>query len=224
MLVAPDHQIEEVGEVGFRQPAVLGVLVVVLMDAHDVEPVVFLRAGLEEFDFAVAEGVVEALIADVAHTVECELRVAFLEEHGFDDDIVGFWGASVVVDETGHLEDVESGEVTFLQDISITILVRWSGYTYTRRIIMIPMNREDRNRHINIRILIVDMIELPAYHQPLHPLQPSRHSHSPIKLLTGITQHLQLTRLLAITVHTQTAHHLIHRLAAGLVVVEEVAS
>ena len=89
---------------------------------------------------------------------------------------------------------------------------------------MIAVDREDRYRHIDIRILVVDMIELPASDQQLHALHThSPLTNSPIKLLARIAQHLQLARLLAITIHAQTPHHLVHRLPAGLVVVEEVA-
>ena len=67
--------------------------------------------------------------------------------------------------------------MTFLRAVSIVIQLTRSDYTYTRRVVMIAMDREDRYRHIDIRILVVDMIELSASDQPLHTL-PTHTRHS----------------------------------------------
>lgn len=70
---------------------------------------------------------------------------------------------------------------------------------------MIPMNAEHRNRHIDIRILVIDM------------------TAGALKLQTRIAQHLDLARLLPVAVLPQRLHHLVHGLPARLVIVEQVA-
>lgn len=69
--------------------------------------------------------------------------------------------AAIIVDQAGNLEKVEGGEGTFLTDLSELIGGLGAGTAHPRRIIMIPMNSKDRNRHIDVRIFIVDMIEEP---------------------------------------------------------------
>ena len=70
---------------------------------------------------------------------------------------------------------------------------------------MIAVDREDWNGHVDIWVLVVDVIECTG------------------KLLAGITEHLQLARFLAIAVHAQASHDLIHGLAGWLVLMEEIA-
>lgn len=67
---------------------------------------------------------------------------------------------------------------------------------------MIAMDRKNRYSNINIRILVIDMIEGPRNVM----LAQNTSSRSlcdeaiPLKILTPITQHLQLARFLAIAV------------------------
>lgn len=90
---------------------------------------------------------------------------------------------------------------------------------------MISVYRKHRYRDIDIGIFIVDIVERPTP----HPSAPSSiclllEPHLPLKVLTRITKHFQLARLLPIAIHPQRPHDLIHRLSRRLVVVEEIAS
>ena len=51
----------------------------VLMDTHEVEPVVLLPAGLEEFDFVVTKCPEQSLISNIAHTIQSKFGLAFLQ-------------------------------------------------------------------------------------------------------------------------------------------------
>jgi hypothetical protein len=76
------------------------------MDGHQIEPIALLGIWSEELHSSVAEGTEEALVSDIAHAVQRELRMPFLEENGFDRDIIRLGGAAVVVHQTRDLKEV----------------------------------------------------------------------------------------------------------------------
>lgn len=51
----------------------------ILMYAHDIKPVLLLCAWLKEFDFTVAERPEKTFISDIAHTIQSQLCLAFLQ-------------------------------------------------------------------------------------------------------------------------------------------------
>lgn len=58
------------------------------MDEEDVEPVLGAIGRREQLDTVVVELVVESLISNVAHPVECEFRVSLLEQDRLDLETV----------------------------------------------------------------------------------------------------------------------------------------
>lgn len=114
------------------------------MDAHEVEPITLLGTGLEEPDLAISKGPEQALVTDVAHTIKSKLRATFLQEYRFDGNFVGFRHTTIIIDQSCHLKQIQC---------RVMLLTLSSG------IIMISMNRENRNGNIDILILIIDMIE-----------------------------------------------------------------
>lgn len=89
-------------------------LLLILVYAHEVEPVVFLCCRLEELDLAVTECPEKSFIPDIAHAVQGQLRVSFLQQYWLDLDVVGFRCASVVIDQTRNLQDIKCSIVPFL--------------------------------------------------------------------------------------------------------------
>lgn len=67
---------------------------------------------------------------------------------------------------------------------------------------MIAMDGKNRYSNINIRILVIDMIESPneCHVIPEQILTSLCDEAIPLKILTPITQHLQLARFLTIAV------------------------
>ena len=51
----------------------------VLMDGHQIKPVIFLHGRLEELDFAISKSPEKAFISDVTHTVQRQLGPSFLQ-------------------------------------------------------------------------------------------------------------------------------------------------
>ena len=71
---------------------------------------------------------------------------------------------------------------------------------------MVPMDGKDRDPHVDVQILIIHMVK------------------GTLEILTGITEHLQLTRFITQAVHPDRAHHLVHGLPGRLVLVEQIPS
>ena len=58
------------------------------MDAHQVEPIIFLGAGLVKFYFTIPKSAKQSFIPNVTHTIQCQFCPSFLEQNGLDGDIV----------------------------------------------------------------------------------------------------------------------------------------
>ena len=119
VFVTPDDEIQKVWQKALWDVIGRTVCVVILMYAEEIEPVVLLHARLEELDTSISPGSKEAFVTDIAETVQCELCISLLEEDGLDLDVVGFRGAAVVVDETRHLQEVESSQMPLLCGVSM---------------------------------------------------------------------------------------------------------
>ena len=76
----------------------------ILVDAHEIKPIVLLGSRLEKFDFSVTKRPEQTLVPNVAHAIEGQLCVSFLQEDGLDLDIVRFESSSIVVDQARCLE------------------------------------------------------------------------------------------------------------------------
>lgn len=74
------------------------------MHTHEVEPLIFLCAWLEELDVAIAKVSEQTLIADIAHTIQSEFSSTFLQQNRFDRDFVSLLMSPIVVDQSGYLE------------------------------------------------------------------------------------------------------------------------
>jgi hypothetical protein len=93
------------------------------------------------------------------------------------------------------------------------------GKPYSRGIVVITVDRENRYRNIDVRILVVDMIEGTSSH--VSPVTAeSEKVPIPLKGLAGIAEHFQLTGLLSKAIHPQRPHNLIHGLPRRLVLVK----
>ena len=77
--------------------------------------------------------------------------------------------------------------------------------TLSGGVIMVAMDRENRNSHIDVEIFVIHMVECP------------------LEVFTGVTEHFQLTGLIAQTVHPDRAHYLVHGFSGRLVLVKEIA-
>jgi hypothetical protein len=62
--------------------------ILILVYAHQVEPLVFLRTGLEEFDFPISKRSKQTFVTDVAHTIQSEFGTAFLEKNWLNFNLV----------------------------------------------------------------------------------------------------------------------------------------
>ena len=80
-------------------------------------------------------------------------------------------------------------------------------------IVVISMDGKYRDSDIDVLVLVVDMVESAVAVSVCIGLIQCFNECSPSELLACITQHLDLTRLVAIAVLSQTAHDLVHRLA-----------
>lgn len=84
------------------------IYILILMDAHQIEPILLLCAWLEEFDLAIAKCPEQTLIPYIAHAVQSELGLSFLQQDRLDHNIVGFRCSTVVVDQTSCLKKIQS--------------------------------------------------------------------------------------------------------------------
>ncbi len=123
MLVPPYDQIQEIRQEVFREIACFGIRMtnvrlanergipalnsLVLMHAHQIEPITLLQVRLKELDLAVPECAKQALVSDIAEAIQRELRAALLEEHWLHGDVVRLGRAPVVVDKPGDLQQVQ---------------------------------------------------------------------------------------------------------------------
>mmetsp|Transcript_74358 Transcript_74358/g.155027 ORF Transcript_74358/g.155027 Transcript_74358/m.155027 type:complete len:249 (-) Transcript_74358:37-783(-) len=112
-------------------------LVPILVQNQDVEPLLRIGWGLES-NLPVLEGPVQALISDVAKTIEGDLATAFSHEHRLDDDVLEVLRATEVVHEGGYLQQVRSAEVAL-----------------PARIVVVAVDHEHGGLHIDIRVLVV---------------------------------------------------------------------
>jgi hypothetical protein len=113
VLMTPDNQIEEFWKEIFREKACFGVgvamqwlimakcerrgNVLILVYAHQVEPLVFLRTRLEELDFSISKRSKQSFVTDVTQTIQSEFGPAFLKKHWLDFDSVRLWSPAIVV-------------------------------------------------------------------------------------------------------------------------------
>ncbi len=88
------------------------------MHTHDIEPIRGLSRRTKKFDFAISERPKKSLVADVAHAIECELSTPLLKQEGLNFDVVGLVSSPVVIDESNYLEDVERGQMAFLDSVT----------------------------------------------------------------------------------------------------------
>lgn len=79
----------------------------ILMNAHQIEPVLLLCTRLKKLDLSVSKGSKQAFISNIAHTIQGKLRLALLQQDWLDDNIIRFRGPSVVVEQTGNLEQIQ---------------------------------------------------------------------------------------------------------------------
>eukprot|EP00411_Alexandrium_monilatum_P079144 CAMPEP_0175625248 /NCGR_PEP_ID=MMETSP0096-20121207/70370_1 /TAXON_ID=311494 /ORGANISM="Alexandrium monilatum, Strain CCMP3105" /LENGTH=438 /DNA_ID=CAMNT_0016930577 /DNA_START=149 /DNA_END=1462 /DNA_ORIENTATION=+ len=143
VLMAPDDKVQEVGQHLLMNGGLVGhtalvALVPVLMQDHDVEPVLRVRGRLEA-DLSGLEGPVEPLVADVPQAVNRQLRPPLPHEHGSHDDVLEVLRAAKVVHEAGHLQEVSRTEVAL-----------------TARIVMVAVDHEEGDLHVGVDVLVVD--------------------------------------------------------------------
>ena len=81
--------------------------VLILMNAHQVEPILLLRTRSKELDLPVPERSEKSLISYITHTIQCQLGLPLLQQHRLYDDIVRFWSPSVVIDKSRYLQQIQ---------------------------------------------------------------------------------------------------------------------
>lgn len=190
VLVAPDDEVEPLGDhrlVDARVAAAARVAVLVEHEDGEVRRAV-LRRGPEERHALLLPEAVQALVADVAQAVERDARGALAQEHGVELDGVGAVAAAEVVDESRDREDVERGERV---DAAVA-----------RRVVVVPVDGEDRQRDGRVRVLEVD---------------------APGREVRGlVAEDLERDGRVAQRVAPEESHRLVQRAPARLVVVEQV--
>ncbi len=72
--------------------------VLILVNAHQVEPVHHLGARLKKFHLSVPKGPKKPLVSDIAHAVQSKLGLPLLQQYRLDNYVIGFWGPPVVVE------------------------------------------------------------------------------------------------------------------------------
>lgn len=92
--------------------------VLVLVDAHEVEPILLLRARPIELDLSITKGAKEPLIPNIAHPIQSKLGSTFLQQNGLDKNIVRLWCPSVVIDESRNLQQIKRSQMSFLVSVS----------------------------------------------------------------------------------------------------------
>jgi hypothetical protein len=116
--------------------------VVVLVDRQEIEEIGLLLAWPVEPDLVVPEGAVHALVPDVAQAVQGQLGFPFLQQDRLHMDVVRLGNATEVVDQPGHLQQVEGTIVAV-----------------AARVVVIPVDREHGDGDVDVGILVVDMGE-----------------------------------------------------------------
>mmetsp|Transcript_116158 Transcript_116158/g.339718 ORF Transcript_116158/g.339718 Transcript_116158/m.339718 type:complete len:252 (+) Transcript_116158:895-1650(+) len=143
MLVAPDDEVQETGQhllvdAGFCEHAPLVALVPILVQDHDVEPVLWVRWRLEA-DLPCLEGPMQPLVADVSQAVDRQLCSTLAEQHRLYDYVLEILGAPKVVHQAGHLQEVARTEVGV-----------------STRVVVVAMDHEEGDLHVGVHILVVD--------------------------------------------------------------------
>lgn len=68
------------------------------MNAHEIEPVLFLGAWLEELDLSISKSSEKSLVPYVTHTIQRQFSLAFLQQYGLYEYIIRFRGPPIIVD------------------------------------------------------------------------------------------------------------------------------
>mmetsp|Transcript_16484 Transcript_16484/g.57662 ORF Transcript_16484/g.57662 Transcript_16484/m.57662 type:complete len:213 (+) Transcript_16484:1645-2283(+) len=143
VLMAPDHQIQKAGQHLLVDARLVGsttfvALVPVLVQYHDVEPLLGIRRRLEA-DLPRLKGSIQALVADVAEAVKRDLRPTFAHKHRLHHDVLQILGATEVVDEAGDFKQVCCTQVAL-----------------AARVVVVPVDHEHRKFDVHVGVLIVD--------------------------------------------------------------------
>ena len=82
---------------------VVASLLLVLMDAHKVEPVMLLSTSLEKLKLPISESSEQPFISDIAHSVESKFGLSLLKQNWFNQYVIGFGSSSIVINEPRYL-------------------------------------------------------------------------------------------------------------------------
>ena len=77
---------------------------------------------------------------------------------------------------------------------------------------MVSVYGKDRDGYVDIRVLVVDVIESSGSFLILSRTLPGRVVSIPFKGFSLVTQHLQLAWFLSQTIHPQRSHDVVHGL------------
>ena len=87
--------------------------------------------------------------------------------------------------------------------------------THSCRIVVVSMDRKDRDRYIDIGVFVVDMIESSDKLSTFAREWNRSLTYLPFESFGLVAQHLQLARLLSQTIHPQRSHDMVHGLPGG---------
>ncbi len=79
-------------------------LLLVLVDTHEVEPILLLCTRLVKLNLAVSEGSEQTFVSNVAHAIQSKFGLPLLQQDRLHLDVVGFGSSTVVIDEARYLE------------------------------------------------------------------------------------------------------------------------
>jgi hypothetical protein len=71
--------------------------VLVLMNSHEIEPIIRLHIWPKELDLAIPKGPKEPLVSHIAHPIQRQLGVSLLQQHRFDGDVVRLRGTAIII-------------------------------------------------------------------------------------------------------------------------------
>ena len=145
VFMSPDYQVEELRNHAFRDGvpsthAEVHPFVFVLVDDENVEPVVFVLQRSLEFYLLVFECHVKSLIFHVADAEQCDLRQPFSEQNRLYSYFFYISNLSEIIDVVILTHKVYVAEVF-----------------EAARVVMVPVDHEDRHRYRQILIHIVSV-------------------------------------------------------------------
>lgn len=80
----------------------------ILVDAHQIKPILLLGTRLKKLDLPVPKGPEKPFISHITHTVKSEFGLSFLQQNRLHEDVVRLRSSTVVINQPGYLQQIQS--------------------------------------------------------------------------------------------------------------------